>query len=352
MNIEEKVDSLIYPKQIRRKRGIGMRPRTLASIFIVLGVILSFTVSAVILDHFGEGAKAELDIDTSVVINELDWEASQAEPGKTFEGIAGCCNGTKDKIENRACVGGRLLFEDIVTADPMPDPGEVVAYHYIVPGWTTLTLENKDTTTWEILDDEIWAELIFNPCCPTFDFYLEIYAEPNVEYGLIYYADQQDRFANYGGDPLLEIATFTMNAEGYRSIHSNVELNQYFPTDDDWNVGLDADYSLPPDNYAHAKGGKLWIVPTSCYDEDSITDWDMVNFLFETDLVFYFDCDLEPPVWDADVLFDVLGAPLTSMYYDIGPKEEICLITYWCVDWASSGGLFNVKTYVSPMTPP
>lgn len=351
MNIDKKVDALISPQKKRSRRGIGMRKSTLVGIVIVLGAILSITVSAVILDHFGEGAKAELDIDQSVTVNGMTWEESQVAPGETFEGVAGCCYGLKDKIENRGCVGGTLEFEDIVTGNV--DQGEVVVTHYVVPGWTTLTLENKDPDDWSIYDeDEIWAELTFNPCCPEFCYNFDAYGLADTDYILIYYADQID---DWGGNPALKLGVFTASSGEIHVSDKCIELDRYLPYDDDYN--LVKSYAGTPDNYVHAHGAKIWLIPLADWDEVSgregtMNAWNPTTYLFETDLVFYFDCDLEPPYWDFNILDCVLGDSITSMEYYIEPYEEICLITYWYVDWASSGGLFNVKTLINPITPP
>jgi len=219
-----------------------------------------------------------------------------------------------------------------------------------MPGLTTLVLENKKPSTWEPIIDDIQAILTFNPCCPEFTYEIEVHATPGiVEYSLVYYADQQGRFVNWGGDPLLEIFTFTTDTNGDYYGSGSVNLAQYFPVDGDWNIGPDAHYKAT-DSYEHAKGAKLWIVPTA--DISGIianTIWNPDQYLFETDLVFYFDCSLELPSWFGEVYpiedLDDIGSD-----YLIESKESVCLITQICLNWAAYPGQYTATTTVSPQS--
>lgn len=338
--MEKKVDSLIYPHKKRSRRGIGMRNRTAISIFVVLGIALAMTAGAAFLTHFGT-VETTVEVEQSVLVNGKLWDETTTHG--QFDMYGGCCVYTKDKIENRGCVEGTLNF-GTTFVKPAGASNPTVTY-YIMPGWTTLLLENKDAS-WDVINDDIWAELLFNPCCPTFVYEIEVHAASETEYGLVYYADQQDRYVNWGGNPLKEIITFTTDINGDYSGTGSVNLGMYLPVDGDWNIGPGADYSQPPDNYVHAKGAKLWIVPTTDYDSEGLTGWNPATYLFETNLVFYFDCDLELPSWFGEIY------PLTTLVsgnsYTIDPKESICLITEICLDWAAYPGTYETTTKVVP----
>ena len=53
------------------------------------------------------------------------------------------------------------------------------------------------------------------------------------------------------------------------------------PSPPDANIDV-FDYSLAPDNYKHAHGAKIWLVPADFYDvlAHKVTTWDPASFLF------------------------------------------------------------------------
>ena len=355
---KNEVDDL-FPQEPRRKKLLNISKKSIVGAGAIM-IACTLIVSAAYLTHFGV-SNTELEIDQSVLVNDAPWGGRVITHGP-FEGVAGCFFGVKDKVENRASVGGTLVFEDIVNEMPVSEyDGEITATHYVAPGWTTLRLENKDSTSWDILEkDGIYAELSYSPCSSTFQYTLEAHGlAAEKTYVLIYYADEEN---DWGGNPALRISTFTADINGEINMEGEVELNTYLPYDSDYN--LIKDYSAEPDSYEHAHGAKIWLIPLSDWSFSGTTPthmqntnkgklcaWNPDDYLFETDLIFYFDCDMYPPVWEKSVLDAVLGTPITSQppQYDIGPEEIICLITYWSVDWASTGGPFSVSTYVNPV---
>lgn len=115
------------------------------------------------------------------------------------------------------------------------------------------------------------------------EFYYELDAtdlESEVEYALIYYADQDNRFVNWGGLAPGVIDTFTADGNGNVIVIDCIDLNRNMPTPGDA-------------NYPYAK---IWIVPT-----DSLTDgdklpmigpWEVERYLFENSLVQYTDTNI------------------------------------------------------------
>ena len=154
-----------------------------------------------------------------------------------------------------------------------------------------LLLENKNTDWAIIPSDNIEATLRYDLVSPTFDYELEaIGLQAGIEYVLIYYADQQNRFTNWGGNnPGAEIVRFTTDADGYKFVSGSEDSVMSLPDSTDWNI--DADYSVAPDGYALHSGAKIWLVPSSDYDAGNkkLTAWYPTNYLFETDMMDYSD---------------------------------------------------------------
>lgn len=158
-----------------------------------------------------------------------------------------------------------------------------------------LYLSEKDPDDWSIVEDGASGELKYNLSGPTFDFVFKGRGlEPNTDYSLIYYADFEDRFTDWGGNnPGAFIASGTSNNNGKLNLEDSVDLGIDLPSEPDANIDTH-DYSGPPDYYAHAHGAKIWLVPSADYDADlfKVTTWDPSAFLFETDLINYDDTDV------------------------------------------------------------
>ncbi len=185
-----------------------------------------------------------------------------------------------------------------------PDNSNVISTRYL----GELILENKERIGWQpILGDGIQATLKYDLVSPTFDYELEATGlQVNTQYVLIYYADRQDRFVNWGGDnPGKLIATVTSDENGYVLITGSGELNTDLPHTDDWNLAPtdtdDADEI--PDDYCNdhngfdsfnlCSGAKIWLVPKVNYDSGTKkVNWaDPNSYLFETDMIDYSDSD-------------------------------------------------------------
>jgi hypothetical protein len=160
----------------------------------------------------------------------------------------------------------------------------------------TLTLENKDPDTWQAKPDKTNATLTYCIIGNEFGYKLEAFGlAPNTEYSLIYYADKYpNRFdpSQFGGDnPGALIVEGTTTSLGYLLVSGSTELNMDLPSYPDANIDK-YDYSVPPDNYAHPHGAKIWLVPSLDYNGvDKLTAWHPENYLFETDLISYIDLD-------------------------------------------------------------
>lgn len=162
-----------------------------------------------------------------------------------------------------------------------------------------LYLFEKDPSDWSIVEEGAWGKLKYNQKGPEFEYLFNGHGlAANATYSLIYYADfydgdPDDRYSTWGGNyPGALIATGSSNEEGDVHLKGSIDLGMNLPDDEDGNKE-DYDYSGPPDNYANAHGAKIWLVPSSMYDEDAnkVTAWSPGEFLFETDLIWYEDTD-------------------------------------------------------------
>ncbi|MDZ7798155.1 MAG: hypothetical protein U5L76_00895 [Patescibacteria group bacterium] len=156
-----------------------------------------------------------------------------------------------------------------------------------------LILENKDSN-WDIVPDTTQARLYYNDYAEKFNYKLKASGlEINQTYALIYYADQQERFDNWGGDnPGALITEVIANEKGNITETGHKDLGMNLPEDSDWNNSEDADYCNYHngyDDYDHCNGAKIWLVPSDDYNEtdNQLTSWNPDNYLFETDLITY-----------------------------------------------------------------
>ena len=336
-------------KENRRRRHLGKRKAM--GMLVVIGIAFALTASAGMLDWFGE-MNITAEVKQSVVWDgDGEWHDWDDPIEWTIEdAVGGCQYCDKTKIWNRGCVGGKLDLNTQIWG-PGGSEGVDVSYWHL-PGDLTLRLENKNhDNDWSVIDDEYYINLTYNPCCPAFVWKLEgKVLLPSTEYVLIYYADQPDRFIDWGWAPL-KLATVTSDADGYILDSSSTDLGDTsFPFEDDWNIGHNADYHAK-DGYCHAKGAKIWLIPSLDYDDvDQMTAWNPENYMFETDLVVYFDCDILPVPWIVKAYFNNVYDVYHGFPYYIAAGEQICLIYCYGFDWAIQGGTYNIQALLVPYT--
>lgn len=170
--------------------------------------------------------------------------------------------------------------------------------------WSTVVLENKDTSWDPIIEsegNEIQGTLTYNLVSPTFEYEFEAEGlTASTEYSLIYYADKPDRFVDWGGNnPGVLIATFTTDSDGDIPLTTGSEnLAMNLPHVDDANND-EYDYCKTvanggtDDMYDLCHGAKIWLVPSTDYSEPALTVWNPTTYLFETDLITYDDSDTD-----------------------------------------------------------
>jgi hypothetical protein len=189
------------------------------------------------------------------------------------------------------------------------EPGVETSY------WSTLELENKNTSTWQPITDSTKGTLTYELVSSAFNYKFEATGlAAETEYFLIYYADRQDRFVNWGGDnPGALIATFTTDSNGnILETAGSQNLAMNLPHADDWNGVADPDYCdnhNTYDDYDLCRGAKIWLVPSGDYNatEKTVSWANYTSYLYETDLITYDDSDT-----DGEALY--LGTGLLNFF--------------------------------------
>lgn len=161
----------------------------------------------------------------------------------------------------------------------------------------TLVLDNKETTGWTRISDTMIGTLTYGTVGDSFNYsFVASGLQSNVNYSLVYYADQQTRFVNWNGsNPGAVIATFTTDAAGViPATAGSINLGMDLPSANDWNLVASPDYCLNHngfDSYNTCVGAKIWLVPTNDYSSatKALTAWNPATYLFETDLISYDD---------------------------------------------------------------
>jgi len=188
-----------------------------------------------------------------------------------------------------------------------------------------LILENKDPDSdWAIIDEDgdevygnedeqdVYGVLHYSTegevfCYDFQGFNLDL-LDPDGDgnWSLIYYADfyeddPQDRYTTWGGNYPGALIASGLASDGYLELEGSINLREDLeasgvdlPWPPDGNIE-DYAYDGEPDNYAHAHGAKIWLVPSDYYNPETfkVTDWMPASFLFETDLITFDDTDNE-----------------------------------------------------------
>lgn len=257
---------------------------------LVALVVLAGVASAALLGYYSEiigGANVE----QSIVVDGNNWNVP-------VEYLIGCSAGKYTsgpfRVENRANIAAYIEFETVVTDNTGIGGLSGVTTTY----WSKLKLDNKNTVTWQPIDDSIEGELMYQLNSDIFNYEFEAMGlNSETEYCLIYYADRQDRFINWGGDnPGALIGTGTPDVNGKLAISGSTALSMDLPdcTTPDWNCNPDLDYCdmhNTHDDYDMCCGAKVWLVPCGDYNEvEKKVNWaNHGSYLYETDMINYDD---------------------------------------------------------------
>lgn len=191
---------------------------------------------------------------------------------------------------------------------------------------SSLLLENKNYTTWAIINDDISGTLEYNSTGWEFEFKLTTEGLTPDYYSLIYYADfSGDRFGEWGGDnPGAVIATFNIGtSDTWTSSDMSVDLGMDLPSPPDANI-CGHYYCRSPDYYTNCHGAKIWLVPSSALTSGPalpVTAWPPDNdWLFETNLIWYDDFSVgsSGPVGLTVTVPDIIAISVNPSSLDFG----------------------------------
>lgn len=174
---------------------------------------------------------------------------------------------------------------------PAPD----VTLQYDEENIGNLDLCQRSPDSWEIVDGGASGTLTYNLSGArfVFDFYGER-LEANSSYSLIYYAASEIGPINLhsnipGALPGALIAEGISDPAGGIHLQGSVNLGMDLPYLTDANY----DYVECCSEYGTNHGAKIWLVPSDCYNSTNMIiregKWQPDRFLFETELIIYFD---------------------------------------------------------------
>lgn len=258
-------------KKIGRRGKIGL---AVLMAFMLVGV-----ASAGLLTYYGR-ITTTATVSQSILVDGTDWTTPVTD---SFDVTGGCTVCRDHEISNDACIDGTVSLGTTITGPGGPG-GVTVTY------MDSVHLENKDGN-WNPIADDTYADVTFELVGEEFVYTLEaVGLTPETQYVLIYYADFDDRFNQWGGNnPGALLGTFTADSDGAISHSDSVEIDMDMPHVDDWNNAPPADYTQPPDHYDHETGAKIWLVPSTDYVAGELIAWNPTTYLFETELIRYFD---------------------------------------------------------------
>jgi len=233
-----------------------------------------------------------------------------------------------DELGNTEDIKVNCFFVDKTPPEMIKEVGEpnITCYD------NSLILENKEigegdcgAETWKVIDDDIQATVQYHNTGPEFKYKLTLNSALAEDYVLIYYADQPDRFVDWGGAPAFLLGTIEA---GETVLESSADSGT-LPYDTDWNKNPDPHYcdcNNSHDDYEHCSGAKIWLIPSTDYDGTGkvLKAWNPSEYLFETDLITYEkttqpECDY----WVQDHV-----TPITLTCTDQEPHpsgdEEVC----------------------------
>jgi len=172
--------------------------------------------------------------------------------------------------------------------------GLAVVQPTLATTYSTLTLENKDPSTWAVIPDGISGTLQYESSGNEFAYTFSATGlQVTTAYSLIYYADFVDKTILGGNNPGGLIATFVTDGAGAISATAgSINLGMDLPCSPDANMIIHC-YTGAPDYYPTCHGAKIWLVPSVDYTlgEKKVNKWNPTAWLFETDLVNYIDLD-------------------------------------------------------------
>lgn len=316
-----------------------------SKILVVAVAILAATtlVSAALLPYFGK-VNTTMTTQQSVEVGDGEKWYNWNEPVLRPLGEVVHCTDYCYKlwIRNRACVNATVNFTDICTAAPkwkyiegedkwVPDGEGINITHFVFGDNQTIRLVQKQIvwgqSPWGELEDGMEAYLTFNTCGETFTWSIE--SEDNLEgYVLIYYANYPEY---WDAAPAFVLGGLSGSVDDVLTMPYPKDENAQRPIIDEG------------ETYDHQYGAKFWLVPAGALTEGNNgynIKWGMASqFLFETDLGFYLDCDDMNPA----CLWNVFDAFQTFI---LKAESKYCWISCYHVAFKIYEGEYTFQTIV------
>ena len=302
-----------------RRKGFGIRKRTLVGVLAVL-VACTLFASGALLSYYGQ-VTTKADVMQSVVVS--------SDSGATWNNYdAGITTDIKDMVHchpywfkywiwNRANCEVPVNITEQWLQSPGGDPTGYNYANYIVGDYQTIKLRQKDTTTWGVINEgTIGADLTIKNCRNGFWYKLNHWGLTGGDYALIYYANYPDYWTE---GPVTVIDTFTISGTG--SFEKTVSGIQSFPYPEDENAQRPI-FNDSGETYLHQYGAKLWLVPSSVVSGDKIISWDWDEWLWETDLALFINCGFDLPEHYNPVLYSCYNVETLQ------PETKYCWLNY------------------------
>ena len=237
-------------------------PITLIALILVAGI-----GTATLLTYYGTIIGTTI-VEQSVLVNGVDYTVTTTDTGRVHT------------LKNNAEVPVTVKFETDQQSDhPLRDgdSGDIAGITTTYRGVLELTTKTVvfGSSPWTTTADKT-ATIWYTLTGTTFNWeYISSNGFEKGEYTLIYYKDNSNRFNN----PAAAITVTGIIGDLPYATDGN--LDEYGYCSGDTSTG---------ESYAHCHGAKLWLVPTTCLNGNSIS-WNIAtcasNYLFETDLIAY-----------------------------------------------------------------
>lgn len=245
------------------------------------------------------------------------------------------------KVINDASIDIDLDFtQDCKKDQAWNDCSGIVQGVYEIPETTELVLCEKDEN-WQCVGEGKEATLTFNTVDTEFNYDLDGTELNEIEYAIVYYLDiNSDK--DWNPTNVVVVDTFT----GGSIVTGSVDIGMNMPVSSDYNKNPIPDYCglhNTFDDYEHCKGAKLWIVPTTDITDNDLNKWNPSNWLFETDLIVYADCNEEPMNFAVDMEMGEQAEPITTESREITP-----MLLCYDFDVMIDSGLYEITTKVVP----
>lgn len=257
-------------------------------LFIVLPIVVAGLVAAGLLTYYGQ-IHQYVPVEQAVLVDGGVWTDEISSELGTMHSLQNLVFVSAHRLENVVNIDAEISLIGSCSAEDFSGGCSDIDTNYYKTNLRqgTLILSEKDAN-W-VVKDGMKATLNYELVDGKFKYNLSATGlESGIEYVLIYYADQPDRFVVWGGAPALKLGEATSDDTGSLEITDGSQNipGSLLPYANDWNAGTEADYCSSTDAYTHCRGAKIWLIPLDAYNgNEVVVKWEPTRFLFETNLL-------------------------------------------------------------------